>query len=337
MKHSSCLSLPVCSVKYDNPSQRRRLLHLLEAEEAVTRMRMAEVLGISRMTAHRMAEQFISQGLMAEIIGRDPISGRKSHLLTPAPEPPLLLLDVWEEAPSMKAYLYDGGKIRQIHADYRLTTDVVGNELTLCELAKSWWYLSHDTTCVVLRRHDGSARLASLPFKDMYVLHEDVAIAHALDLHLTPKPYRSLLHLRTDPHISAALYVRAQHDAPWFVPSGALLTFLPLHTTEPSSTDAEQISGFIKTYCQYINPDVILWEDNVPYAARGRSAFDEPFSCGHKLLLAETDSQVTAILRQADLHLPVLIYKRKFPLWVTGAISLRREMLWLDTQPFLPY
>ncbi len=336
MKHSS-ISPPISPTKYDDPARCLRLLHLLETEEAVTRTRMGDALGISRMTAHRIAEQFISRGLMAERIGQDPISGRRSHLLTLAPEPPLLLLEVWAEKPWMTAYLYNGEKITQLRADYRLTTNVEGNVLTLCDLAKAWWHLSHDTVSVVLYRQGGTPRFDLRPFKEMYAIREDVAIAHTLNLHPALGGYHSLLHLRLDHHSSGALYVRACQGTPWFLPSGAQLTAAFPYATEPADLNHRDVSDFLKAYCQCIRPDVILWEDSEPRPRHGNGSLGEETipSYGLKLSPLEKDSEAAALFREA--HLPVLTCKRNFPLWVAGAVSLRREMLWSDTQPFLPY
>ena len=324
---------PSAATKYDHPVIRGHILRLLEIQGTVTRLRMGEALGVSRMTAHRVAERLITEGLIVERQGIDPVSGRQSHLLALTPTPPLLLLDLGDNASTMTAYLCDAEKIKHLQTDYRLTTDIVGNELTLCDLAGRFWHLPDTVACVALRTGNTSPRAVTPPFQNMYTVSKETALAHALTLHPVLASYRSLLYLSSHPKGAGALYVRETPDMPWFVPSGGLLSCDEDIFIHPSET-----ADFLTTYCQCIRPDVILWEDTPPSILRGNRLGDELMPFGEiKLSPPQRNTRVADILKKVHTHIPSLICDRKTPLAVMGAIGLWQEMLWTDTQPFLPY
>lgn len=309
------------SVKYSHSSLRLPILHLLEAEGKVTRNRLAEVLSVSRMTATRIAEQLLKEGYLAEVAGHDPISGRMSRLLRLSPEPPILLLDVWEESPYMTAYVCEHFHISSLSFEYRFTADTTGNKLFLAHTARTLCRLTAETICMELfhpPKHPDTP--CTLPFSDHRTVKETDAIARALCHQPELLGHRTLLHLRASSAETGVLYVRQTSETPWFAPGGCHISDPSLF---PASSDGlNALSSLLTQYCRFFQPDVILWEE-------AQAPVSAPSALGIKLAPLSPDHPLSEVLHSVAPHTELTVLKSKIPLWVTGAVAQLREERWL--------
>lgn len=311
---------------YAHPPLRRAILGLITREGTVTRGRLAEALGVSRMTADRISAQLLAEGLLTELKGPDPIHGRFSRLLTLSPDPRLLLMDVDPHEPLMHAYGYESQHIRKLTLDHHLTKDISENELILRRGAEILWSLPpHAAWLHLLRRHDRPSSV-TLP----QVVSEPEALAHVLFYHPKLAGKRSVLYLRWGAELHGALYVREQTDDPWFVPNGGCFVRPLSHLShDREQAMLQSIAPLISSYQALITPDVILLERD--HAVHRESASYEitrhPLPSSGVAIRSWT-AQDEGDARGA-LSAEVLIASDPIPLWVSGAIYKQREHRWL--------
>lgn len=315
------MSSPTLSagLKYTHVPMRVTLLRLLEAEGCVTRYRMADALGVSRMTAQRISEQLLSEGLIMEVKGHDPVSGRMSRLLTLTPDPDLLLLDARPESPTMTAYHYQNRSVSLITADYRLTLDLAGNFQHLDRLARPYGHLEEEVPRICLRHTAPSPTTVPLPFRE---ITEEAAVAQVLNGHPLLCRDRTLLHLKIGAPSADRTFVRQCETDPWFSPFGSSRADLFSAEALP---DRQAITAYLADYVALVQPDVILLEH--PLTAKDRHAKTASLRqlVGYPTLSPVEDD----LLPSFPSHGRLLRYEGLVPLWVWGAVSLQRMARWL--------
>ncbi len=313
---------------------RQKLLILLEQEGMVTRNRMAEVLGVSRMTADRMASQLTTLGLLIKAYGNDPVTGRKSHLLTLADDVPLLLLEADEDKPYMTAYCYEQGILRAFHTEYHFTYSAEGNVRHLRDLAKSLWRLPEELPCVFLHQ-PRLDRPRFLPKDGIETVSESEVTAAYLEHQPALKDACSLLHLRVGGWLFATLYVRQEPEAPWFAPMGRQCFDLPDSIkTLHEQADFKTLIPYLSAYDGYLSPDIMLLEND----PADLSDF-EPISIrvpARDLIRLRSEAwpeddfekeigKINRVLTHACLYTS----QNPFPLWVSGVLRKNRTRRWL--------
>ncbi len=314
------------SNKYTHPILRRTILSLVTREGQVTRYRLAEVLGVSRMTADRISEQLVAEGLLTEIKGPDPIHGRISRLLTLSPDPRLLLMDVDPHEPLMHAYCYEAQRLRKLTLEFHLTKDTAENESVLRRGAELLWSLPPQTMWLHLSRGRDH---------HPYWIGECEALAHALFYHPKLMEKRSVLCLRWGTELHGALYVREQTEDLWFVPSGGCFSRpLPPVPQDNEQATLQSITPLIASNQALVTPDAILVERDHTIL-REKSSHEIPYhplpSSGVTIKALSGLPQDKQAIHEA-VNAEVLMVSDPVPLWVSGAIYRQRELRWLGDE-----
>ncbi|MBQ9779734.1 MAG: hypothetical protein IJW00_02195 [Clostridia bacterium] len=317
--------------KYGDPRLRRRVLTLLMQEGSVTRTRLAQALNVSRMTADRISEHLISEGLLTEKHGPDPLNGRVSHLLLLPHDPPLLLVDLHRDAPDMSVYFYDGLRVSFLTTLYHQTCELESNMAQLCEMAAVQWPQSKDAPrCCLLREAESGS--AFLPTEHPHISEEE-AISHALRHQTALSDKLSLLHLEMHHQLTATLYVREHIHAPWFSPAGGKTFFeIPPHTTAKLERVYDYIASVLSDYASYLSPEAVVVD--IPPRLPRPSLSKEHDRCTYlpaaglplKALKPETRA-AEALLGSTTAQ--VFINHTPIPLWVSGVVILRRTDRWI--------
>ncbi|MGN1446081.1 MAG: hypothetical protein ACI4WV_07270 [Eubacteriales bacterium] len=85
---------PYTSTVITRNENRKTLLDILEVEETVTRASLTAASGLGAMTIQRAVRLLMLEGILKEERRPDPNSGRMSRVLSPAPLPPAVVLDL---------------------------------------------------------------------------------------------------------------------------------------------------------------------------------------------------------------------------------------------------
>lgn len=316
---------------------RQNLLALLEREGQITRTRMAECLSVSRMTADRLVDQLLFLGLVSECHGNDPHTGRKSHLVTLAPTPPCLLLEVDEDKPYMTAYSYGDECVRGFHAEYRFMYSRIGNARHLRDMARALWRFPDHVPCLLLQP-SGTDDRRLLEESGLVGVDEADAIAAYLSGQPSLSTYRSLLHLRMGVWLFATLYVRHPREDLWFSPTEPQIFNLPdMEERADESDDTSTLLSYLSAYPSCFSADTILMEkssaqlsDFAPFSAD----LPDPEPSFREISVWRADghsgtNEPERICR-SPADIPLLRCESTLPLWIYGALKLQRRRLWMQ-------
>ena len=305
--------------KYVTPRQRSAILLLLAREGAATQKRLSEVLGSSRMTATRMADQLLSEGLLQAKHASDPVTGRKSLVYIPAEEAPLLLLCADCNELTMSALYCDGTRWQGIRVPYRFSLDVAENQAALYRAAKQMWPQIEEPSVRVI--HCGHTDNTSLPAGHT-MLEVSKTFAAACGLYYFPElaDLRTVLHIQADTTVSVTLFVRETTDDPWFaVREGPAICDMAVDPTQTPEQICSGLRASLKNLCAFITPDVVILE--LPQAYDGKPVSHTTL---HKLLPINLPSD------NPNAHPMICLLRNGSPLWAIGLWDMLREERWTE-------
>lgn len=297
---------------------RERILSLMERESAVTRQRLGEALGVSVMTARRIADDLLSEGLLEDRVDISPYTQRRTHFLRLSPEPTLLLLDAHPSCGQMNAYRAKDGEIDSLSAEYRCEYTLEENLRVLEAYALAAWPQDGASKRIYLTYEDSLPLIDACQEKYMTADIQN-AIRQSLRYHRDTRDKTAVLylHFAASPRLYA--YVRESADAPWFTPQGAqrLDTAFSLFwkskggSMAASSARKELVFEFFDRCCLLLAPDLILIKED---SGTLLSSSGEPSA------------------PKCDLSAPIVFDPSTIPLHVDGAIRLHRRMRWLGKE-----
>ena len=304
------------------PRQRRVILKQLIDESAATKKRLAEMLGVSRMTATRIAEQLLAEGLLQTKHTTDPISGRKSWVLTLADEPPLLLLDIDPNELSMSAYYFENHQLRQIRVPYRVSLNETDNQNILECMARQLWHNINKRPPRVVRYGDAHDSSHS-DGQGIPTVNKSFAVSCGLSYFPKLSDERTVLHLQAGTAITTTLYVRETTDDPWFAVKGGQVTrYSAIDLSDNPTRICRDLLQLTENFHTFLTPDILLIELPQKYDMK-----PVPVSAMYKLLPIELPQDIMSSNHNKT-RPQICLLRNGCPLWVLGVWDMLREERW---------
>lgn len=295
------------------------LFSLLERKRALSYECLTQALGVSRMTAYRIAEALVSKGLLTLRHDTDPLTHRRMKLLTLPRTTPCLILDMQHSVNEMRGYYCNGTWIESVtctyHHAYGQENGILLNAGKLTETATLLWQDAASARQITWS-HQPDRPVASLSNSGICPAKKD-ALLYALTHHPDLWDKTSVLFLRMG-DIPYGMYLeRPSAHLPWLSVQGERLLTSRLRTlgwqSHAPSHQKSALLGKCLCYVQssglYRHPPQLVFVEEDGSRKKGTSlrlplSFDE---C------------------------PTLIYRHvsDIPLWVYGGLWQHRRETWL--------